>query len=430
MGPVIDVQRRAQERQTRRFETECASLRPLGEAFVMRRFGGELNRADAEDAVSDVLIRFHRLYADGRKPDNVRAAFFTSVRNAAIDILRARAVRPTVDLEAAYDAPATDSTPAELAEGHENLAQLQEALDRMRRNYKEAVLLRFGVGLTVPEIAERQGISLTAAKKLMLRATKQVKQRFSEVTSAEHCEQMQQQTRATLIEKEIAGVSTSEETQLLERHLDHCGHCKAFLVELRHTLHDYGTGLLVASGAATHPGAPHIADHLPAFVGRAGETIHAGVDKARLGAFKAANAFTGSETSGSAGALVGAPQKVIAICGAGAATAATCLATGVVGPGVGQGVEPPAHTRPAAVAPATTTTAATGPTATTTAPTADPATPTPQAQAASEFGFEKSKAAKSTGTEFGAPATGGGSSASTSSSSSGGGSSGGFGFEK
>ena len=44
----------------RRFEQECERLRPLGEAYVMRRFSGALGGADAEDAVAEVIIRLHR----------------------------------------------------------------------------------------------------------------------------------------------------------------------------------------------------------------------------------------------------------------------------------------------------------------------------------------------------------------------------------
>ena len=83
------------------FERECERLRPLGEAYVLRRFGGQLNHADAEDAVAEVLIRLHQRAAQGETPENLRAAFFTSVRNAAIDQLRARGARPTVALDAA-----------------------------------------------------------------------------------------------------------------------------------------------------------------------------------------------------------------------------------------------------------------------------------------------------------------------------------------
>src|SRR6478672_3296990 len=80
-------------------ERELQDLRPLGEAYLVRRFGNSLNRADAEDAVADVVIRLHKRIESGRAPDNLRAAFFTSVRNAAIDHLRSRNAKPTVALE-------------------------------------------------------------------------------------------------------------------------------------------------------------------------------------------------------------------------------------------------------------------------------------------------------------------------------------------
>src|SRR3954452_5167904 len=85
------------------FDLECESLRPQGEAYVLRRFGGQLNHADAEDVVAEVLIRLHQRASRGHKPDNLRAAFFTSVRNAAIDQLRARGTHSTVGLDAARE---------------------------------------------------------------------------------------------------------------------------------------------------------------------------------------------------------------------------------------------------------------------------------------------------------------------------------------
>ena len=98
-------------RRAAAFERECERLRPLGEAYVLRRFGPSLSRADAEDAVAEVLIRLHRRMEDGEAPRNLRAAFFTSVRNAAVDQLRSRAARPTAPLEAAASAAADGLTP-------------------------------------------------------------------------------------------------------------------------------------------------------------------------------------------------------------------------------------------------------------------------------------------------------------------------------
>ncbi len=143
----------------RKLERELEGCARSARPTLLRRFGGSLSRADAEDAVAEVIIRLHRKIEAGEAPGNLRAAFFTSVRNAGIDQLRSRAARPTVALEAALDAPAEGNAPPEFAEAREDAARLQEALARMRGNYREAIMLRFGLGMTVPEIGEQLGRS-------------------------------------------------------------------------------------------------------------------------------------------------------------------------------------------------------------------------------------------------------------------------------
>src|SRR5215467_570389 len=95
---------------------DLEELRPLGEGYILRHFGHSLGRADAEDAVADVVIRLHRKIETGDPPRNLRATFFTSVRNAAIDQLRSRTAKPTAPLELVADAPAISATPPERVE--------------------------------------------------------------------------------------------------------------------------------------------------------------------------------------------------------------------------------------------------------------------------------------------------------------------------
>jgi RNA polymerase sigma factor (sigma-70 family) len=323
------------QRRVRTFERDCERLRPLGEAFVLRRFGGSLNRADAEDAVSEVLIRLHKRVAEGRAPTNLRAAFFTSVRNAAIDQLRSRAAKPTVALEAAAEAASESASPVECAESREDAVRLQEALQRMRGNYREAIVLRFGLGLTVPEISRHLKISLPAAKKLVLRATQQVKKRLESIEGAEFCPEMRDMARKSLFEKEACGMASEAEGEILRRHFEHCGSCKSFLANLHQTLHEFGSLALVGATAGDHiTNKVGLVDHLVHWIDGAARSAETGAGKMRLAAYKASGAFSSADGA-TAGALAGTSQKVIAICTAGAATTATCLATGVVGPGVG-----------------------------------------------------------------------------------------------
>jgi len=366
-------------------EHELQDLRPLGEAYLIRRFGNSLNRADAEDAVADVVIRLHKRIESGRPPDNLRAAFFTSVRNAAIDQLRSRNAKPTVALAAVADAAAEDVSPVERAESHEDSVRLQEALARMRGNYRETILLRFGVGMTVPEIAERLEISLPAAKKLVLRATEQARKRLAAIQAADFCPEMQELARRAVFDKEAAGVAEESEQRILRAHVSHCGSCKAFLAELHRNLHELGgTMLLAGTGGVGVEHRLSMADDLSRWFTQASDSAHAAVARVRLAGFKMTGAFQGGDGA-TAGALGSTAQKVAAVCGAATATTATCIATGIVGPGVGGlGVDHSTPEHPPRPAPIEKTTAEEVPAPVASAQPeggAEPATPAPVADA-------------------------------------------------
>jgi RNA polymerase sigma factor (sigma-70 family) len=315
----------------RRFTAACEKLRPQGVAFVLSRFGGSLDRADAEDVVAEVIIRFDRLDQAGRRPDRLRPAFFQSVRNASYDLLRYRGVRPTAPLEAAEwqttDAPA----PEDLAESHENVVRLREALARMRPNYREAIVLRFGLGLTVPEIAAQVGISLPAAKKLVLRSTAQIRARMEAIEDQSFCPEMRQIAERSVLDGELAGIAEEAEAAAIKAHLEHCGPCRSFLTALRSNLHELGGTALLGGITSAKLG---IGSRLVSHLHSALQGAQAGADRARLTAYRLGGAFR-AEGADSAGLLAGTGQRIAAACTAGAAGAATCVATGIVGPGIG-----------------------------------------------------------------------------------------------
>jgi RNA polymerase sigma factor (sigma-70 family) len=338
----------------RKFTDACEELRPLGVAYVLRRFGPALDRADAEDVVAEVIIRFDRLDTAGRRPDRLRPAFFQSCRNAALDLLRYRGVRPTAPLEAVEEWEASGAPgPEEHAEAHENVVRLREAMARMRPNYREAIVLRFGLGLTVPEIAEQVGISLPAAKKLVLRSTAQIRERMEAIAHQSFCPEMREIAERSVIDGELAGTSDAAESAAIKAHLEHCGACRGFLASLRSSLHELGGTVLLGGIAGGKLG---LVDRLASGVHVVTHGAHSMVARARLTTYRAAGVLR-PEGPDSAGLLAGTGQKIAAVCTAGVAGAATCAATGIVGPGIGlahhQPVQhhhaqaPPAHVRKA-----------------------------------------------------------------------------------
>jgi RNA polymerase sigma-70 factor (ECF subfamily) len=322
---------RLPERMRRhRFTAACEDLRPLGIAYVLRQFGQSLDRADAEDVVAEVIIRLDRLDAAGRPPDRLRPAFFTSVRNAALDLLRYRGVRPTAPLEAAASATSDAAGPEDRAESHENVVRLREAMARMRPNYREAIVLRFGLGLTVPEIATRLQISLPAAKKLVLRSTAQIRDRMEAIDGRRFCPEMREIAERSVLDGELAGIADAEQATAIRAHLEHCGPCRGFLASLRSDLHSLG-GLALLGGVA---GGSGVSGRLLSAIHGGGHALQSGVHRIRLAGYRAAGALP-NEGGNSAGLLAGTGQKIAAVCTAGAVGTATCVATGIVGPGLG-----------------------------------------------------------------------------------------------
>ena len=132
--------------------------------------------------------------------------------------------------------------PEERAESREKVVRLREAMARMRPGYREAIVLRFGLGLSVPEIAEQLEISLPAAKKLVLRSTAQIRERMEAIDGRRFCPQMRELAQRSVLDGEIAGIAEEADGAAIRAHLEHCGPCRGFLTALRSDLHELGGG--------------------------------------------------------------------------------------------------------------------------------------------------------------------------------------------
>jgi RNA polymerase sigma factor (sigma-70 family) len=424
MAPTLAVSDRMRKRE---FERECEQLRPLGEAYVGKRFAGQLNHADAQDVVADVVVQLDRKFTQGTCYPNLRAAFFKSVTNRAIDYVRSNGTRPTVPYEEALDGAAgLELGPEEMAERGRERELVHEALLRVPRHYRQALYLRFGVGLTAPAIAEQREMSVPAAKDLLLRATRKLRERFMAIAGGEHCEEMRELARRELLDKYLTDLGSEEELAIVHKHLNHCGACSGFVSRLHEHLHEVASGALVSSAVGDQlTDKAGLLDHVARWAASAGDTSHAALEKARMASFKTSGALQGGEAA-SGGALVGTGQKIAAVCATGAA-AASCVGAGVVGPGVGGvdvvgGEKPPAvaeeEVRPADgelpdSASATQEPQAPAEPANSSAQPAEPQ-PKPSQQVNEELGFEQpvpsSPSGGGGGGEFGGPSGGGGAS--------------------
>ena len=139
------------------------------------------DRAEAEDAVQDAMIRLVRHYA-GRPEGEWRPLFYRILQNRITDLQRRRKIRGAVmafwsgarDGEPAGD-PIEDAVdprgrPDEALEGEELLARIEAVLAMLSRRQREAFLLRNFEGLDVAQAAVAMGCSEGSVKTHYFRA--------------------------------------------------------------------------------------------------------------------------------------------------------------------------------------------------------------------------------------------------------------------
>jgi RNA polymerase sigma-70 factor (ECF subfamily) len=134
--------------------------------------------AAAEDVVQEVFLQ---LWSRPQAFDESRGSLGTYVavmaRSRAIDVRRARRARDAATERAAHAepaAPARDTT-AERAISADLSSRALRVLEQLPAEQRDVMLLNYGRGLTVPEIARLTGVSLGTAKsrvRLGLRRTR------------------------------------------------------------------------------------------------------------------------------------------------------------------------------------------------------------------------------------------------------------------
>jgi RNA polymerase sigma-70 factor, ECF subfamily len=134
------------------------------------------NHHDAEDLTTQTFIQAYRHFeralaeSDGRplRPWLIRIA-----HNLAANFYRDRARRPQANLEDAAIISAPHDTET-LVEGREELAQVLDAVQRLPDDRREALIMRFALGMDNREIARALGRTDGATKVLLHRAIRQL----------------------------------------------------------------------------------------------------------------------------------------------------------------------------------------------------------------------------------------------------------------
>jgi len=139
------------------------------------------NPHDAEDLTEQAFLQAYRHFDRARRESDgrpLRPWLIRIAHNLASNYYRDRSRRPQTSLEVADPIAARHGTEA-IAEGREELRQVMTHLDRLPDDRREALIMRFALGMDNREIARALGRTDGATKVLIHRAIKQLQEEMS-----------------------------------------------------------------------------------------------------------------------------------------------------------------------------------------------------------------------------------------------------------
>jgi RNA polymerase sigma-70 factor (ECF subfamily) len=138
------------------------------------------NHHDAEDLTEQTFLQAYRHFDRARRESNgrpLRPWLIRIAHNLASNYHRDRARKPTAALEN-VDPPMHPHETEQVVEGREELREVMDGLTRLPDDRREALIMRFALGMDNREIARALGRSDGATKVLIHRAIKQLEEQL------------------------------------------------------------------------------------------------------------------------------------------------------------------------------------------------------------------------------------------------------------
>lgn len=157
------------------FEERLGGVYPDALRFARALAGSE---ADGDDLLQDALVRAWRAYPRLREPDRFKCWLLRIVRNAHRTRSRKAALWNWLSLNGNEDIPVPAGLPFEEKDA------VRRALSRVPGPQREALVLFEVMGMTVEEIAEVQGKSVSAVKSRLARGRGRLRDAWGRLANA------------------------------------------------------------------------------------------------------------------------------------------------------------------------------------------------------------------------------------------------------
>jgi RNA polymerase sigma-70 factor, ECF subfamily len=140
------------------------------------------NHHDAEDLTEQTFLQAYRHFERARRESNgrpLRPWLIRIAHNLASNYHRDRARKPTSALDSADPISHPHAT-EQVVEGREELRRVMDGLTDLPNDRREALIMRFALGMDNREIARALGRTDGATKVLIHRAIKQLEERLDD----------------------------------------------------------------------------------------------------------------------------------------------------------------------------------------------------------------------------------------------------------
>ena len=137
------------------------------------------NHHDAEDLTEQTFLQAYRHFERAQRESAgrpLRPWLIRIAHNLAANLYRDRSRRPQTSIEETTTPLSTLHTTEDLVEGRDELARILEGVKELPDDRREALIMRFALGMDNREIARAMDRSDGATKVLIHRAIKQLEQ--------------------------------------------------------------------------------------------------------------------------------------------------------------------------------------------------------------------------------------------------------------
>jgi RNA polymerase sigma-70 factor, ECF subfamily len=138
------------------------------------------NHHDAEDVTEQTFLQAYRHFERARRESNgrpLRPWLIRIAHNLAANLHRDRSRKPVSNIEA-IEPPSHPHDTERVVAGREELREVMEHLETLPEDRREALIMRFALGMSNREIARALGRTDGATKVLIHRALRQLSERM------------------------------------------------------------------------------------------------------------------------------------------------------------------------------------------------------------------------------------------------------------